>query len=154
MHFNWLNCMVCELCINEVFLKEIKILISAHQEYMQGRSPVGVWNLGDRAGPKGSIEAQPEEWLKLWEWIEDPGTALGVNSEAVWMQTLTTQLYFVRSGRRQVKNGLRGNEGTDNGMEKWEGRRGEAQRRPLPKAVLWNDYVCDWLCCLWDQFFS
>lgn len=67
MHFNWLNCMVCELCINDVFLKEIKILISAHQEYMQGRSPVvfETWETG--LDQREAFEAQPEGWVKLWQ---------------------------------------------------------------------------------------
>lgn len=65
MHFNWLNCMYqCRF-----FLKEIKILISRRKEYMQGWSPVGVWNLGDRAGPKGNI------WNSAW----GVGEAVGVN---------------------------------------------------------------------------
>lgn len=55
------------------------------------------------------------------------------------MQNLRTQLYFVRSGKRQMKNGLRGNEGTDKGTEKWKGRRGESERRSLTQVMLWND---------------
>lgn len=67
----WIVCYVNYVSM-KFFLKEIKILISAHQEYMQGWSPVGVWNSGDRAAPKGSI------WSSAW----GVGEAVGVNQES------------------------------------------------------------------------